>query len=61
MTNHGYYTGFLFIRELQRLKEEYTQLDLDDMKIMIKEDILFLEKAMDMLCKNKVYEIEQTI
>jgi len=43
------------MRELQRLEEEYTQLDLDDMKEMIKEDILLLEKAMDMLCRNKVY------
>ncbi|MBQ4869817.1 hypothetical protein IHQ11_25545 [Priestia megaterium] len=55
MKNHGYYTGSLFMRELQRLEEEYTQLDLDDMKEMIKEDILLLEKAMDMLCRNKVY------
>ncbi|MGG0343672.1 hypothetical protein ABEY50_26880 [Priestia megaterium] len=60
MKNHGYYTGSLFMRELQRLEEEYTQPDLNDMKEIIKEDILLLEKAMDMLCKNKVYEIEQT-
>jgi len=25
------------------------------MKVMMKEDILLLEKAMNMLCKNKVY------
>ncbi len=43
------------MRELERLKEEYIQLDLDDMKVMMREDILLLEKAMDMLCKNKVY------
>ncbi|MGC9934529.1 hypothetical protein [Priestia aryabhattai] len=55
MTNHGYYTGSLFMRELQCLEEEYTQLDLDDMKEMIKEDILLLEKAMNMLSENKFY------
>jgi len=49
------------MRELQRLEEEYTQLDLDDMKEMIKEDILLLEKAMDMLYRNKIYKIEETI
>ncbi|RCX19519.1 hypothetical protein DEU47_1116 [Bacillus sp. AG236] len=54
MTNYGYYTGSLFLRELERLKEEYIQLDLDDMKVMMKEDILLLEKAMNMLCRNKV-------
>ncbi|MET3689649.1 hypothetical protein ABIC37_005199 [Priestia megaterium] len=43
------------MRELERLKEEYIQLDLDDMKVMMKEDILLLEKAMNMLYKNKVY------
>jgi len=43
--NFGYYTESLFVREL----------DLEDMKIMMKEDILLLEKAMNMLCKNKVY------
>jgi len=53
--NHGYYTESLFMRELQRFEEEYTQLDFDDMKEMIKEDILLLEKAMDMLCRNKIY------
>jgi len=53
--NFGYYTESLFVRELERLKEEYIQLDLEDMKIMMKEDILLLEKAMNMLCKNKVY------
>ncbi|WJD83862.1 hypothetical protein [Priestia megaterium] len=61
MKNHGYYNGSLFMRELQRLEEEYPQLDLDDMKEMIKEDILLLEKAMDMLCRNKIHQIEQTI
>ena len=55
MKNFGYYTESLFVRELERLKEEYIQLDLEDMKIMMKEDILLLEKAMNMLCKNKVY------
>ncbi|QTL52212.1 MULTISPECIES: hypothetical protein [Priestia] len=55
MINYGYYTGSLFVRELERLKEEYIQLDLDDMKVIIKEDILLLEKAMDMLYRNKVY------
>ena len=43
------------MRELERLKEEYIQLDLDDMKVMMKEDILLLEKAMNMLCRNKVH------
>ncbi len=43
------------MRELERLKEEYIQLDLEDMKVMMREDILLLEKAMDMLYKNKVY------
>jgi hypothetical protein len=43
------------VRELERLKEEYIQLDLDDMKVMMKKDILLLEKAIDMLCRNKVY------
>ncbi|MFB8426935.1 hypothetical protein ACFC4S_33810 [Priestia megaterium] len=61
MKNHGYYNESLFMRELQRLEEEYTQLDLDDMKEMIKEDILLLEKAMDMLDRNKIYKIEETI
>ncbi|MFL0475667.1 hypothetical protein ACH0CI_27185 [Priestia sp. 179-F W1.4 NHS] len=42
------------MRELERLKEEYIQFDLDDMKVMMKEDILLLEKAVDMLCRNKV-------
>lgn len=42
------------MRELQRLEEEYTQLDLGDMKEMIEEDILLIEKAMDILCRNKV-------
>ncbi|WDW10710.1 hypothetical protein [Priestia aryabhattai] len=60
-TNYGYYTGSLFVRELERLKEEYIQLDLDDMKVMMKEDILLLEKAMDILYKNKIYKIEETI
>ena len=55
MKNSGYYTGSLFVRELERLKEEYIQLDIEDMKVMIKEDILLLEKAMNMLCKNKAY------
>ncbi|MHA2960136.1 hypothetical protein [Priestia megaterium] len=55
MANNGYYTGSLFVRELEHLKEEYIQLDLDDMKVMMKEDILLLEKAVDMLCRNKVY------
>ncbi|MGN8234870.1 hypothetical protein ACTHAL_003678 [Priestia flexa] len=43
------------MRELERLTEEYIQLDLKDMKVMMKEDILLLEKAMNMLYKNKVY------
>ncbi|MBX4163319.1 hypothetical protein ACFX4K_26475 [Priestia sp. YIM B13484] len=60
MKNSGYYTGSLFVRELERLKEEYIQLDIEDMKVMMKEDILLLEKAMNMLCKNKTYQIEQT-
>ncbi|MCM3151310.1 hypothetical protein M3611_04755 [Priestia megaterium] len=55
MTNYGYYTESLFVRELERLKEEYNQLVLDDMKVIMKEDILLLEKAMDMLCRNKIY------
>ncbi|MGG0550435.1 hypothetical protein ABE049_27170 [Priestia megaterium] len=55
MGNYGYYNQSLFVRELERLKEEYIQLNLDDVKIMVKEDILLLEKAMDMLCGNKVY------
>ncbi|SCC57481.1 MULTISPECIES: hypothetical protein [Priestia] len=55
MKNSGYYTGSLFVRELERLTEEYIQLDLKDMKVMMKEDILLLEKAMNMLYKNKVY------
>ena len=55
MANNGYYTRSLFVRELERLKEEYIQLDLGDMKVMMKEDILLLEKAVDMLYKNKVY------
>lgn len=53
MTNFGYYTESLFVRELERLKEEYIQLD--DMKVLIKEDILLIEKAMDMLCRNKAH------
>ncbi|NGY85555.1 hypothetical protein [Priestia megaterium] len=61
MTNYGYYTGSLFVRELERLKEEYNQLNLDDMKVMMTEDILLLEKAMNMLCRNKAHEIEKTI
>ncbi|MCM3185946.1 hypothetical protein [Priestia megaterium] len=55
MTNYRYYTGSLFVRELERLKEEYIQLDLDEMKVMMKEDIILLEKAMDILYRNKVY------
>ncbi|MCM3196904.1 hypothetical protein ABEX35_08680 [Priestia megaterium] len=61
MTNYGYYTGSLFVRELERLKEEYNQLNLDDMKVMMTEDILLLEKAMNMLCRNKAHKIEKTI
>ncbi|MGE7303737.1 hypothetical protein ACQKJG_07915 [Priestia megaterium] len=53
MTNFGYYTESLFARELECLKEEYIQLD--DMKVLIKEDILLIEKAMDMLCRNKAH------
>ncbi|MGN2275196.1 hypothetical protein [Priestia megaterium] len=55
MINYGYYTESPFVRELERLKEEYIQLDMDDMKVMMKEDILLLKKAMDMLCRNKVH------
>jgi hypothetical protein len=55
VTNYRYYTGSLFVRELERLKEEYIQLDLDEMKVMMKEDIILLEKAMDILYRNKVY------
>ncbi|WP_407545290.1 hypothetical protein [Priestia sp. HNGD-A6] len=61
MIDSGYYTGSLFVRELERLKEEYIQLELDDMRVLIEEDILLIEKAMDMLCRNKIYQIEQTI
>ncbi|MGG0418664.1 MULTISPECIES: hypothetical protein [Priestia] len=61
MIDSGYYTGSLFVRELERLKEEYIQLELDDMKVLIEEDILLIEKAMDMLCGNKIHQIEQTI
>ncbi|MGC3792380.1 hypothetical protein [Priestia aryabhattai] len=61
MTSSGYYTGSLFVRELERLKEEYIQLELDDMKVLIEEDILLIEKAMDMLYRNKIHQIEQTI
>jgi len=49
------------VRELERLKEEYNQLNLDDMKVMMTEDILLLEKAMNMLCRNKAHKIEKTI
>ncbi|MDR7242909.1 hypothetical protein [Priestia megaterium] len=55
MTNYRCYTGSLFVRELERLKEEYIQLDLDDVKRMVKEDILLLEKAVNMLSTNTVY------
>ncbi|MGE1110194.1 hypothetical protein ACQJ0K_00445 [Priestia megaterium] len=55
MTNHKYYTGSLFTRELERLKEEYIQLDFDDVKRMVEEDILLLEKAVNMLSTNTVY------
>ncbi|MCM3796835.1 hypothetical protein M3690_26520 [Priestia megaterium] len=55
MINYGYSTGSLFVRELERLKEEYIQLELGEMKVMMKEDILLLEKEMDMLSRNKVY------
>ncbi|WP_165802530.1 hypothetical protein [Priestia megaterium] len=51
MKNPGCYTGSLFVRELERLKGEHVQLELEDMK----EDIVLLEKVMDMLYKNKVY------
>ncbi|MDE8674601.1 hypothetical protein [Priestia aryabhattai] len=61
MTNYGYYTESLLVRELERLKEEYTQLDLDDLKVMMKEDILLLEKAMNILCRDKAHNIEQAI
>ncbi|MBX4160027.1 hypothetical protein [Priestia megaterium] len=54
MTNYRYYTGSLFVRELERLKEEYIKLDLDDMKRMIEEDILLLEKAVNMLSMNTI-------
>ncbi|MFL7939069.1 hypothetical protein [Priestia megaterium] len=43
------------MRELERLKEEYIQLELGEMKVMMKEEILLLEKEMDMLSRNKVY------
>ncbi|GAB1778684.1 hypothetical protein PMEGAS67_41610 [Priestia megaterium] len=55
MTNYRYYTGTLFVRELERLKEEYIQLDLDDVKRMVEEDILLLEKSVNMLSTNTVY------
>ncbi|WP_394556056.1 hypothetical protein [Priestia aryabhattai] len=54
VTNYGYYTESLFVRELERLKGEYIELNLDDMKVIMKEDILLLEKAMDILCRDKV-------
>jgi hypothetical protein len=54
VTNYRYYTGSLFIRELERLKEEYIQLELDDMKRMVEEDILLLEKAVNMLSMNTI-------
>ncbi|PFR96690.1 hypothetical protein [Priestia megaterium] len=59
MTNYRYYTGSLFARELERLKEEYIQLDLDDVKRMVEEDILLLEKAVNMLSTNTVYKMKQ--
>lgn len=49
------HTGLLLTRELERLKEEYLSLNLDDLKVTVKEDIILLEKAMDILSKNRIY------
>ncbi|MGW9019657.1 hypothetical protein [Priestia megaterium] len=45
----------LLIRELDRLKEEYIYLHLDDLKMNVEEDILLLEKAIDILSRNKIH------
>lgn len=59
MTIYRNHTELLLTRELERLKKEYIYLTLDDLKPSVKEDIILLEKAMDVLSKNKIQVIEE--
>ncbi|MFS8602576.1 MULTISPECIES: hypothetical protein [Priestia] len=55
MIKYSYCIEPLFIRELERLREEYLLLEINDVKTMLKEDIVLLEKAMNMLSINKSF------
>ncbi|MBY0214491.1 hypothetical protein [Priestia aryabhattai] len=55
MIKYKYCNEPLLIRELERLREEYVHLELNDVKTMLKEDIVLLETAMNILSINKSF------